>query len=226
MLCGGIITRPSPPAPTHADPSAPQPKQQNQNQTDNYLPTGREGTLKGLKYLLSYQPRWDMYARMLQPLAAHVPIMTSTGNHEVEFQPDGTVFAAYTSRYPVPQGGPDAPLSVKLNRFSSADPSPAHGLYYSWDVPGTAHFVALTSYITNDTFAPTTEQYKWFEADLKRVDRTATPWLVVYFHAPMYSSYEASFKQVECMRLTYEPLLFKVRTALCGICFAVCMVGT
>ena len=39
-----------------------------------------------------------MYARMLQPLSAGTPVMTSTGNHELEFQPDGTVFAAYTSR--------------------------------------------------------------------------------------------------------------------------------
>jgi hypothetical protein len=65
---------------------------------DNFLPNGHEGTLKGLKYFLSYQPRWDMYGRMLQRLSQSVPVMTSTGNHEVEFQSDGTVFAAYNSR--------------------------------------------------------------------------------------------------------------------------------
>lgn len=41
------------------------------------------------------------------------------------------------------------------------------------------------------------------------MDRSRTPWLVVYFHAPFVSSYEASFKQVECMRLTYEPLMYR-----------------
>jgi len=111
-------------------------------------------------------------------------------------------------RYPVPQDPTKGP-QVKLNKFSKSDPSPDSGLYYSWDVPGTAHFVALTSYITNDTFSEDTAQYKWFKADLKKVDRKKTPWLIVYFHAPIVSSYEASFKQVECMRLTYEPLLFK-----------------
>lgn len=50
--------------------------------------------------------------------------------------------------------------------------------------PGTAHFIALTSYITNDTFSEDTAQYKWFENDLKKVDRKKTPWLIVYFHAP------------------------------------------
>lgn len=245
--------------------------------SDNFLPDGREGTLKGLKYLLSYQPRWDMYGRMLQRLSARVPIMTSTGNHEIEFQPDGTGVrprvawvasmgrGAYwggvggvggagrrigwlllnavvcgdertsatclphpprspaqcllptmqgalrgaahwqligqagrqalqargaagsarqeslactpnrsitsacplpstppthsPARYPVPQD-PSKPPQAHLNRFSNSNPSPDRGLYYSWSVPGTAHLVALTSYITNDTFSPSTAQWR------------------------------------------------------------------
>ena len=50
---------------------------------------------------------------------------------------------------------------------------------------GTAHIAAVTSYIPNDTFAPGTAQYKWFEADLKAFDRKKQPWLVVIFHAPV-----------------------------------------
>ena len=50
---------------------------------DNYLPNGKEGTIKGFKYLLSFQPRWDFFGRMMEQLATHVPVMTSTGNHEV-----------------------------------------------------------------------------------------------------------------------------------------------
>jgi len=46
---------------------------------DNFLPNGKEGTIKKYKYFLSYQPRWDMYGRMLQPLSTWVPVMTSTG---------------------------------------------------------------------------------------------------------------------------------------------------
>jgi hypothetical protein len=121
--------------------------------------------------------------------------------------------------------------------------------------------------------SPPKTSKRWFEADLKKVDRSKTPWLIIYFHAPIVrwaapgagrpqsrrrgvvaavdgrpcraaaaapsaapracdagrlpaprpdpaaarpplpspSSYEASFKQVECMRLTYEPLMYKVR---------------
>jgi hypothetical protein len=65
---------------------------------DIYLPSGKQGIVKGYKAMLGYQPRWDMYGRMLQNLTTRVPMMTSTGNHDMEFQPDGTVFAAYNTR--------------------------------------------------------------------------------------------------------------------------------
>ncbi|KAI8468926.1 MAG: Metallo-dependent phosphatase-like protein [Monoraphidium minutum] len=181
---------------------------------DTYLPDGRQGIVRKYYYSINYQPRWDMYGRMLQGLASHIPVLPTPGNHDMEFQPDGTVFAAYTSRYPVPQAPAgtkpgDAPLRVEVNRFTAANPSPDRGLFYSVDIPGTAHISTVTSYITNDTFQPDTDQYKWFEADLAGVDRKKTPWLIVMFHAPVISSYEDAFKQVECMRLTYEPLLYK-----------------
>lgn len=35
---------------------------------------------------------------MLQKMASQIPMMTSSGNHELELQADGTVFAAYTTR--------------------------------------------------------------------------------------------------------------------------------
>ena len=66
---------------------------------DNFQPNGKEGVKdRKLKSFLSFQPRWDNFGRMLQNLSASVPVMTSTGNHELEFQPDGTVFAAYNAR--------------------------------------------------------------------------------------------------------------------------------
>ncbi|GBF95409.1 hypothetical protein Rsub_08371 [Raphidocelis subcapitata] len=175
---------------------------------DIYQPTGNQGmNPKEFRYKLGYQPRWDMLGRMLQNLTKCVPMMTTPGNHDVEPQPDGTVFASYTTRYPVPVDK-DEVLTL-LNKHSEGHPSPDNGLYYSFDVPGVAHFFALTSYIPNDTFSKDTQQYKWLEGDLAAVDRKRTPWLIAFFHAPIVTSYEDSFKQVECMRLTYEPLFYK-----------------
>jgi len=53
-------------------------------------------------------------------------------------------------------------------------------LWWSRDV-GPAHVVSLCSY------ADTSEgslQRRWLEKDLKRVDRNATPWVIVMIHVP------------------------------------------
>lgn len=41
-----------------------------------------------------------------------------------------------------------------------------------------------------------------------------TPWLIVNLHAPLVSSWEGSFKDAECMRLVFEPLLYKYKVDL------------
>lgn len=55
----------------------------------------------------------------------------------------------------------------------------------------------------------TGEQYKWLERDLEEMDREVTPWLVVNFHAPWYTTYVAHYREVECMRVAMEDLLYK-----------------
>eukprot|EP00882_Tetradesmus_deserticola_P008818 GHRQ01009302.1.p1 GENE.GHRQ01009302.1~~GHRQ01009302.1.p1 ORF type:complete len:430 (+),score=49.17 GHRQ01009302.1:429-1718(+) len=141
---------------------------------DVYNPNGTYGgykTYKSLKYHLSYQPAWDQNARMLEKLASHVPVMTLPGNHELEFQPDSTVFASYNTRYPMPQsnGFPRVQaLQVPANGGPVADPV---NMFYSVDIPGVAHMVFISNYIPNDTWGTNTRQYKWLQADLKRVDR-------------------------------------------------------
>lgn len=42
-----------------------------------------------------------------------------------------------------------------------------------------------------------------------QTDRTKTPWLIVISHAPWYNSYTKHYKEVECFRKAYEPLLLK-----------------
>lgn len=51
---------------------------------DVYAPNGTYNGYKsltefGLKYRLTYQAAWDQNARMLQELAAHVPMLTTPG---------------------------------------------------------------------------------------------------------------------------------------------------
>jgi hypothetical protein len=99
----------------------------------------------------------------------HQPFASS--DHELEFQPDGTVFAAYNTRYPVPQldGRPRVKsLAMPSNGQPLTDPV---NMFYSYDISGVAHMVYLSNYIPFDTWATDSVQYKWLQADLAKVDR-------------------------------------------------------
>ena len=43
-------------------------------------------------------------------------------------------------------------------------------------------------------YAPGSPQYNFVLADLAAVNRTATPWLFVMHHAPIYHSYHIHYK--------------------------------
>lgn len=42
-----------------------------------------------------------------------------------------------------------------------------------------------------------------------QTDRSKTPWLIVTSHAPWYNSYAGHFKEADCFRMAYEPLLLE-----------------
>lgn len=54
-------------------------------------------------------------------------------------------------------------------------------------------------------------QYAWLKADLGRIDRQATPWVVASWHPPWYNSYASHYQEFECMRLQMEELLYRHR---------------
>ena len=54
---------------------------------------------------------------------------------------------------------------------------------YSFD-HAAVHFLQLS---TEHEFSPGSAQYAFLLADLKSVDRSATPWLIVGFHRPFYT---------------------------------------
>ena len=55
---------------------------------------------------------------------------------------------------------------------------------YSYDY-GMVHFIMMS---TEHDYSPDSRQYKWLEADLKKVDRKKTPWLIIGGHRAMYDS--------------------------------------
>lgn len=148
-----------------------------------------------LSYADLYQPLWDSFGRLVEPLTSQRPWMVTQGNHEVETIPlvHTHPFTSYNARWRMP--------------FEESGSS--SNLYYSFDVAG-VHIVMLGSYTD---FGPGSTQYQWLQADLGKVDRSNTPWLVVLTHAPWYNTNSAHQGEDESigMKAAMEGLLYRAR---------------
>ncbi|XP_057540389.1 purple acid phosphatase 18 [Amaranthus tricolor] len=140
-----------------------------------------------LSYANYWQSKWDTFGELVQPLASSRPWMVTEGNHEKEFLLKGG-FLSYNARWKMP--------------FEESGSS--SNLYYSFDVAG-VHVVMLGSYTDHDVYS---DQYQWLKADLGKVDRKRTPWLLALFHVPWYNSNTAHQGEGDGMMLALEPLLY------------------
>jgi len=162
-------------------------------------------------YQYQWGGRWDTFTRLWKSLLASVPTVTTLGNHESsEMEPYPTPYyaqnpgapcnnfacpwsftsrqKAYNARFPTPsspQQLASGPTPESLSPIAASDPAGATRNAWSVrEVSNVATIVTLSSYIFNDDFTTSSEQYKWFESVLQKVDRTQTPWLIVMWHSP------------------------------------------
>ncbi|GMY25167.1 purple acid phosphatase 22-like [Fagus crenata] len=146
-----------------------------------------------LSYADTQQPLWDSFGRLVEPYASRRPWMVTQGNHEIEtfpiLYPHG--FTAYNARW------------LMAHEESGSDSN----LYYSFEVAGT-HIIMLGSYAE---FDKKSSQYKWLVADLAKIDRKKTPWVIVLLHAPWYSTNTAHQGEGDSMRKAMEELLYNAR---------------
>ena len=61
--------------------------------------------------------------------------------------------------------------------------------------------VALCSYAGT---SQTSLQHAWLQADLRSIDRSKTPWVIVVMHVPWYNSNSGHRAEGEVMRLDME----------------------
>ncbi|XP_019196501.1 PREDICTED: purple acid phosphatase 18 [Ipomoea nil] len=142
-----------------------------------------------LSYADYVQSHWDTFGMLVQPLASARPWMVTHGNHEIEKIPlVKEWFLSYNTRWKMP--------------FSESGSN--SNLYYSFDVTG-VHIVMLSSYADH---GEQSDQYRWAKANFLKVDRKKTPWLVVIFHVPWYSSNKAHQGEGNAMKEAMEPLLY------------------
>ncbi|KAL3515128.1 hypothetical protein ACH5RR_022030 [Cinchona calisaya] len=140
------------------------------------------------KYPNHDNERWDTWGRFMERSVAYQPWFWSAGNHDIDFAPEideTDLFKPYTNRYPTPNqaSNSSSPLYYAIKRAS-------------------AYVIVLSSYTACGKFTP---QYIWLDNELKKVNRSETPWLIVIMHAPLYNSYEAHFMEGETMRVVFEP---------------------
>ncbi|KAF3794766.1 Purple acid phosphatase 22 [Nymphaea thermarum] len=145
-----------------------------------------------LSYADCQQPLWDTFGRLVEPLASSRPWMVTEGNHEIETIPIlfNHPFLSYNAKWRMPY----------------EESGSTSNLYYSFDVAG-IHVIMLGSYTDFDSRS---SQYT-LEADLAKVDREKTPWVIVCFHAPWYNTNTAHQGEGENMRKAMEAMLYNAR---------------
>ncbi|KAI3894435.1 hypothetical protein MKX03_003840 [Papaver bracteatum] len=148
-----------------------------------------------LSYADFFQPFWDTFGQLVEPLSSSRPWMVTQGNHEIEKFPllHPKPFTAYNARWRMPY----------------EESASSSNLYYSFEISG-VHVIMLGSYAD---FESDSDQYKWLQADLAKIDRSRTPWVFVLIHAPWYSTNEAHQGERESvgMKKSMEELLYKAR---------------
>ncbi|DAZ94411.1 TPA: LOW QUALITY PROTEIN: hypothetical protein N0F65_003440 [Lagenidium giganteum] len=137
---------------------------------------------------------WDKFFHIIEPYATRIPYMVSIGNHEYDYvsggkhDPSGAGkigngFHPYWGNY-----GEDSLGECSVPMFHRWHvPSTGNSIYwYSFDYGG-VHVIQLSS---EHDWTRGSVQHQWLEHDLKNVDRSITPWVVVTAHRMLYSTQE------------------------------------
>lgn len=140
----------------------------------------------------------------IEPLASKVPFMIGYGNHEQDCPNSSTYFASNDS-------GGECGLPTE-SRFTMPTSS-QHDGWYSFE-QGPVHFVMIN---TEMDASIGTRQYDFVLSDLKGVNRSVTPWVILAGHRPMYSSpYTGNFINLRAVWWkAIEDLVYQYRVDLC-----------
>lgn len=172
-----------------------------------------------MSYADTDQARWDNWFALIEPLISRTALQVTAGNHEIECDAKThETFAAYENRFRMPN--PTGPAEIEPIPADEIDPLWGCGTpsifrgaydggnsYYAFTY-GMVRFLALSPY--SDTSLGS-RQYRWIEDELRAVDRTVTPWVVVVHHVQFYTTFLAhnDEAQTTVMRQAVEPLFVK-----------------
>ncbi|RLN77888.1 hypothetical protein BBJ28_00010538 [Nothophytophthora sp. Chile5] len=155
--------------------------------------------------------QWDNWFTEQQNLTSIYPMTGINGNHET------VSTSGHLNMYPYPD---DMELEAEnylgyINRVYTPISEAAKTALQTWfsvDI-GLIHCVFIDDYTgssgsnssvvgTEEWLADRTDQLEWVTSDLERVDRTTTPWVVVFKHNPYYNTW--SNHQCQCSSTIFE----------------------
>ncbi|XP_068710159.1 uncharacterized protein [Montipora foliosa] len=171
-----------------------------------------------ISYARGYAYIWDQWHELIEPYATLMPYMVGIGNHEQDHLSGGSKD---------PSGAPGEgwhPIWGNFGDDSGGEcgvpmyyrfhmPDNGNALWwYSYDY-GSVHFIMMS---TEHDYRESSRQYIWLENDLKNVDRTKTPWIVLGGHRPMYSSQGVLSDYIVSLGMQYylEELFYKYKVDL------------
>ena len=156
---------------------------------------------------------WEKFFHMIEPVAKHIPYMVSIGNHEYDHtgqphkDPSGVLTTGFNPSWGNYGDDSSGECSVPMyNRFTM--PSNGNSLYWYSFNSGLTHVIQFS---TEHDYTYLSDQYKWIEQDLKQVNRSETPYIIVTGHRPMYTSeqpYADDFKISVNMQEALEDLFY------------------
>jgi acid phosphatase type 7 len=167
---------------------------------------------------------WDAWFRMISPFAPRLPLMIAIGNHEYDHtvgglgrDPSGVTtdhgFQPKWGNFADDSGGECGVPMAKRFRMPSSSPSSkirSNGVFwYSYSF-ASVHTIVVSS---EHDLSKGSDQHHFVEGDLKTVDRSVTPWVVVESHRPLYEGESGPHWQPqtsvgEAMRGELEDLLY------------------
>ncbi|KAK9832504.1 hypothetical protein WJX81_002657 [Elliptochloris bilobata] len=179
-----------------------------------------------ISYARGSVSQWDQYFEQYYPVFKNAPIMTLPGNHERDWPGTGAQHqlqcwqtSVAGDRYDPLQPRTDSggecgkPYQQRLQMPAKAQTINATGQWYSFD-QGPVHFLQLS---TEEPFGVGSPQWKFAVADLQaaNANRANTPWVVVGFHRPIYTSslegglLASDLRVAEDLRNAFEEVFFQ-----------------
>ena len=172
--------------------------------------------------------RWRYWFDEIEATASITPWMINCGNHDCLWGP--SAINPHGPTWPgamIDAGGdggqcgvptdarfwmPGDPAELARAGWTESRNASRNNIFYSFDV-GPVHVAMISS---EHDLSASSIQIAWLERDLASLNRSATPFVILGIHRPIYTSTQGGFRIPETlgMQATLEPLLLRHRVQM------------